>query len=263
MALWPTAPTGFNTIHFWSLAVEEQFYLVWPALIWWVDRRGATRLAVASLVLAPIIRLVFVWSGNIPAAYVLMPARMDALACGAILALIAEQSPDAVRRAPWQWVAVSGAALALFLIWDGTTLPADRAMASVGYTFVALWWTAVLAAVLAGTGLARLSTGAIIRWVGRRSYALYVLHYPILIACRRGASWIHPIEQASHADIGAYALFVVINLALVGLAAEVSWRLLETPALRLKDRFREPNEAGVRALESSGPRPDEPGRRLA
>lgn len=80
-------PVG-TTPHFWSLAVEEQFYLLWPLLIYLLPRRAAMRVCLGCIVGAPAIRIMLLLAGiGNPAAYVLMPCRVDALAVGGWLAL--------------------------------------------------------------------------------------------------------------------------------------------------------------------------------
>ncbi|MGA2216294.1 MAG: acyltransferase, partial [Bryobacteraceae bacterium] len=76
---------GFG--HFWSLAVEEQFYFFWPLLVYFLSRRAAKRASVACIFAALTLRTCMVLIGHShPAAAVLMPCRLDALAIGAWLA---------------------------------------------------------------------------------------------------------------------------------------------------------------------------------
>src|SRR5262249_48320120 len=75
--------------HLWSIAIEEQFYLVWPASVALLSRRASFTAAVAAVPLATLVRYILVLrTGSGVAAYVLMPARMDALAVGALLAYL-------------------------------------------------------------------------------------------------------------------------------------------------------------------------------
>lgn len=72
----------------WSLAIEEQFYLLWPLLVWALGERGLWRTCLAMLAAAPIVRLtVALLSEEHWPAYYLLPARMDLLAAGALVAL--------------------------------------------------------------------------------------------------------------------------------------------------------------------------------
>src|SRR5687767_5633954 len=83
--------------HFWSLAVEEQFYLIWPLLVLALNRRQLQITCVLCLIAALAVRVVLNAQGNNPAAFVLTPARLDALAVGAYLALAA-RGPGGLPR---------------------------------------------------------------------------------------------------------------------------------------------------------------------
>ena len=75
--------------HFWSLAVEEQFYFVWPLLVFLWRRETLVKVCVACVVVALGLRIGFAFIGQDLPAYVLLPSRMDALAIGGLLALLA------------------------------------------------------------------------------------------------------------------------------------------------------------------------------
>src|SRR5262249_33425960 len=87
-------PDGLlETGHPWSLAVEEQFYLVWPAIIAWTPRRWLAGLCVAVIGAAIAMRVLLIHQGAALAAYVLTPARADTLAIGATLAIALRSGP--------------------------------------------------------------------------------------------------------------------------------------------------------------------------
>ncbi len=79
--------------HLWSMASQEQFYLIWPLVLVWAGRRGATRLAIAAVVLPPVVHVI--WTTLWPAAYAARPYSngfaFDAIAVGCLLALHREQ----------------------------------------------------------------------------------------------------------------------------------------------------------------------------
>ena len=91
---------------FWSLAVEEQFYLVWPALLLWLPRRARVRLMIGAILLATICRALL--AGHPLTAYVATVTRIDAFAVGGLLAL--------GYRASWRWTLGGAVLLGLALI---------------------------------------------------------------------------------------------------------------------------------------------------
>ena len=88
----------YGTVHLWSLAVEEQFYLVWPLAVLLLGKRGLVALCVALVVMSPLLRLAMLSTDAHPfAVYVFSPVRADALAVGALLAVIATRCPACWR----------------------------------------------------------------------------------------------------------------------------------------------------------------------
>ena len=83
--------------HFWSLAVEEHSYLVWPVLIWLCDRRGAIRACISLVLLALALRFLILSQRSYFDPYTFTPCRIDSLAIGGLTALLI-RSPSGVRR---------------------------------------------------------------------------------------------------------------------------------------------------------------------
>src|SRR3954471_12053673 len=103
----------FNLGHFWSLAVEEQFYLVWPLLVLLLSRRALIGICVACLPISLALRLYFIARGNSAGADFFTASRMDALAVGALVATLARQPAGlAALRRPARWIVIIG-----LLIW--------------------------------------------------------------------------------------------------------------------------------------------------
>jgi peptidoglycan/LPS O-acetylase OafA/YrhL len=185
-----TQPFGVGAAllpHFWSLAVEEQFYLAWPFVVRRLAPAAVARLAIALAILAVLAR-VAVRLAALPdeAAYTWTVCRMDALALGALLAAAARDadlSPRLARRGP----AIIALAILVGLAGLGVTRGYPRTTAlgqTLGYTALAVAFAGlVLAAVLAdvrGTGPLRAAlTFAPLRAVGRVSYGMYVIHFPL------------------------------------------------------------------------------------
>jgi len=251
----------------WSLAIEEHFYLLWPWVVRHTSERGLLRVCAAAALGALALRAALLWAGASPLApYVLTPCRLDTLATGSALAVLAQQgglarlAPTARRVLP--------AALALFVAccaWARAATgvapaPGDFAAATahalgfhahplvqtVGYTLLcAIWGSLLVVAATAAPGsrVARACEAPWLRRLGVHGYALYLFHFfvgalaaGLPFTPSRHPQWFVPAQLA---------LWAVSIGASYGLAL-VSWRLLEQPALSLKRHFPYPVRARTR-----------------
>ncbi len=232
--------------HFWSLAVEEQFYVVWPAAlalvtalaVWRARRRGTSTPVlrpVADRVLGPVTVLVvlawvasFVWSvvltrAEPTAAYFSTPARAWELATGALLALAAARGLRLPARGR-ALVATTGLAailVAVLAYGPGTPFPGWQAAVPV------LGTAAVLAAGDDGHahGLARLLVVRPATWLGDISYSLYLWHWPVILLtpAALAATPFAPVPTVVR-------LLLVVGLSLA--LATTSYHLVEAPFRR-------------------------------
>jgi peptidoglycan/LPS O-acetylase OafA/YrhL len=229
--------------HFWSLAIEEQFYLVWPAVVLLLGRRWLVGLCCAMVVGALALRAVFVLVlDNYGAAYYFTPARMDALALGALVALAARSGTGRGVAMLLRWrrpvLAATGAALAVLFVWRGLWWQ-DQIVGTLGFSVVAFFFAAVLVTALnapARSGLGRVFTHPVLLFFGRYSYSLYVFH---LVVHRVLKKTIFDPARAPEFVLGIplQLAFLVTATALSVLIAVVSWHVFEKHFLKLKDRF--------------------------
>jgi len=244
--------------HLWSIAVEEQFYLVWPLLAVLFSRRAAALVAVAAIPIAISFRAGAVFGeASVISAYVLMPARMDSLATGALLAF-AVRSPTIWRaiarrlqrlaQAPLQrWVAGLLAVWVAISVWSQGGRGLMQAMQIGGFSVVAGCAGILLAATLAARPSAPLRAALrrpIARAIGRHSYAMYLFHLPIDVALRK--SWMNPSGVWQ-----ALAFVAVASAITIGLAA-LSWQAVERPCLDLKAYFPYPDSMMGNSPQSIG-----------
>jgi peptidoglycan/LPS O-acetylase OafA/YrhL len=245
---------SFFLSHFWSLAIEEQFYLIWPLLLFALPRRALAPALVALMLAGPILRWLVASLLHLPADRVASAvgvctlSQLDAFAMGALVCLL----PAAPRRsgallavaAPVAWLAgalwsgwgvaptqLYGAPLALG--YPNTLAAHDQFL--WGYSAIdALAALLVWAVVSRGWGVSMLEWRPL-AWLGRVSYGVYVLHFPL-------AHLLSPLVFRIHDATGAgiYASLALWSLPylalLLGLAA-ASYHFYERRFLAAKGRI--------------------------
>ncbi|MFT2815266.1 acyltransferase family protein [Leifsonia sp. A12D58] len=219
----------------WSLAVEEQFYLVWPLLIavLFLIRRPTLRVALVVLlaaVSATWMGILFTPGSDATRVYFGSDTHSFGLALGAALALLL-RGPLAATGAPSRISRIRpllGLAALAGLVALAITLTSDGSFTyRGGLVLVSVLTTTAIWAGVSGDRFGRLLDVQPLRAIGIRSYGIYLWHWPVLVLLQ--AAWpvssVAAIEQAI--PIGLLAL--VITLA----AAEASYRWVEQPIRRL------------------------------
>jgi peptidoglycan/LPS O-acetylase OafA/YrhL len=227
----------------WSLAIEEQFYLIWPLVVSRLGRDALLRVCAGLVVLAPLCRLALAWGGaNELAPYVLTPARVDTLAIGAFLA-IASRDPGGLARLLPAARAV-GAALAVGLVvWfvaAGGIQPFATAFLVLGFSGVAAAFGALLALTVSaapGSLLHGVFTWRVLRSFGKYSYALYLFHLPLRAVVRDVGFTPASLPAVAGSLIPGQIAFYAVSTALAFLAAVASWYFYESRFLALKRFF--------------------------
>lgn len=230
--------------HFWSLAVEEQFYLVWPFVVMWLSRRQLAWTCLLACLFALATRIGLLWWGVAPlTTYVSTLTRLDSLCAGALLAIGIRDArfyPWIARAALPVTVGMAVAVAALDAAWPVLRYE-TTGMHMVGHTLLAILFAGLIgtaATVRPDHVLARSLTIRPLTKLGLYSYAIYVLHRPVYRMVQSfDWSWLSP-------TIRGYTIFGV-SLALSVLAAAVSWIVLERPMLSLKRYFPRPGEEGA------------------
>jgi peptidoglycan/LPS O-acetylase OafA/YrhL len=210
--------------HLWSLAIEEQFYLVWPAVVLVCSRRILLRLCVGVILACCLLRntptaqMVSIQHPNL--LYRLTPFRIDSLVFGACAALIARDPQWSTIARRYLGVAFAGgvAATAITIRVARSTAPNTRAMTGFGYSALALTFASIVLYAFFYSGsrgvISKLFRSTVLTRFGKYSYAIYVFHAPLLLHLNK------PV-----------ALLATYFLALV------SWNGLERHFLRLRRRF--------------------------
>jgi peptidoglycan/LPS O-acetylase OafA/YrhL len=224
-----------HTGHFWSLAVEEHFYAVWPAVVRFCNAKRLAILCVVMVIAA--IGLRYILASHGLDAFFLTPCRMDVLAIGGLLAILA--SKDGLRRlTPYAKWSIAGIVILLVPLYLFKTGTSDILVQTAKHTLLAAMYGCLLVAAVGATegGLvARFFTNRFLRFFGKYSYGLYVYH-----GLLGGVflSWF-PITQSDYVvPFVASALARVAGATIISVTiAWVSWHLYENPFLRLKRYF--------------------------
>jgi peptidoglycan/LPS O-acetylase OafA/YrhL len=221
--------------HLWSLAVEEQFYLVWPAIAvlaarWW-GRRGVALVAITGAVASTAWMAILATANGYPEladpsrAYFGTDAHAMGLLVGAALAcvwrpgLIRADLPSGAKQAINAAGVLGVAGILAFYLWSGEFSPS---LYRGGFLVLAIVVAATIAAVThSASALGPLLGRQPLRWLGQRSYGIYLWHWPVFMVLRPGLDT--PLD-------GTVNLIVRLTVTL-GIA-ELSFRFVEMPIRR-------------------------------
>jgi peptidoglycan/LPS O-acetylase OafA/YrhL len=226
----------------WSLAVEEHFYLVWPAVVLLLSRRALLTVSATIFVLSPILRGIFAARGLSPdLIYMLSWFRLDGLAAGALIAIWVRSS-YADRKVACRIAAALVAAMAVMTVSGARFgLLQSHTPVSLGlrYTQAYLGFGALFVLTVAYRGTV---WTAPLRWrvmqlIGTLSYCLYLIHLSIgdgyeFLVRKYSASAVSTLGPT-----GAVVARAVVMIGVSVAIALLSRVFLEQPFLALKDRF--------------------------
>lgn len=228
---WPWQTNWVGLAHLWSLAVEEQFYLVWPLVVLLLPKRGLAMLCGILIVAGYYFR---VWTDDIfqkqwsEASYVLPYCRMDGLAAGSLLAAAMRLGWLTFRG--WQHEVVrdlafiSGMTMLYILMagnshWRGTLV----ALMFMGFVFLAL---------SPASHVHRWCQAGWLRHIGKYSYALYVFHQMFIVLYWK--VFREPLEALGWSLPAVQSVYHVLAFAATYGLARLSWRFIEKPFLEMK-----------------------------
>jgi peptidoglycan/LPS O-acetylase OafA/YrhL len=212
-------PDAFTPL--WSLAVEEQFYLLWPFAVYFLDNRSLWRLCIFLIVAAPVLRGAFHFEHHWPI-YMLTPFRMDLLAAGGLLCLQWRERRKEVERlgtigGPLLIAARLAGMLALMRL-GYSTYENTRTGNVLIYEACLLIAVGAIMFALGGRGVALLQWAPVV-YIGEISYSMYLVHVG---AIALAGKWLHGI------------LLATVALALTIGYASLSWNLMERRLLGRK-----------------------------
>jgi peptidoglycan/LPS O-acetylase OafA/YrhL len=235
---WPKVP---YLGHFWSLAVEEQFYLVWPALVFFLPRRALPWLCLGAVAYGIAGRYALLQAGAPLYANLATQLHLDGLAIGCLLACLARRPKG---LAPWRPLAVvvaAGATVATIVLhWRGYEAPTVGKRVLL-QTIVSLGFGGCLLLAATASPSSRLRAALCAPWltrVGLYSYSLYVIHAPILVWAGRHEVNVRLLPSVLGSQLPAQLLFSALTAALCLALSALSYHQLELRFLALKRYFR-------------------------
>ncbi len=206
-------------LHSWSLGVEEQFYLLFPATLVFAQRIGKARLTIAALAIGSFLLCVIATPRFQSASFYLLPTRGWELMIGAALALGMVSVPKRLDQA----AGAAGLALsitAVVLLSESDPFPGWRAL-------LPTLGAALIIASSPRTVVSRALSVAPLVYVGRISYSLYLWHWPVFVFLRH-----------VNADPELSPALALAGIAALGVLSAATYRWIEQPARRGSTPFR-------------------------
>jgi peptidoglycan/LPS O-acetylase OafA/YrhL len=225
--------------HLWSLAVEEQFYLLAPLLIRFVAPKKFRPVLVVLILSVPLLRTLLLVFGTSPSlATILMPCRADSLGIGMLLASFWSADNFIPRMRANSGKLYGGlAALSLLVVflWVWAPFSSSFAMQTMGFTVLAAFYALLLLLVLTEPQgpVAAVMRARWLRELGKVSYAVYIFHIVVNVACH--ALLLHKSPRISTPS-GAAVTLLAAGITFV--VARISWQLVEQPLLRKGHAFK-------------------------
>lgn len=226
--------------HFWSLAIEEQFYFVWPLMVFFLSSKTMIRLSVAIIFGALAMRLAIQYSG-LPevGSHVLTPCRADCLAFGALIAYLVREPAglDKFFKLSKIIFALGFVAIASIVLVHGYKFP--QYVQNFVYSLNALVFAALMLIVLNSPSQSpwvRVFSNPVLRSFGKYAYALYVFNQ--LVAFNPvSRKLIARLLNIGDTGLIGTAIYCIYGICATYLLALASWHLLEKHFLKLKKYF--------------------------
>jgi peptidoglycan/LPS O-acetylase OafA/YrhL len=221
----------------WSLAVEEQFYLVLPAVIWFVPAPRLPYVLGGAILAAPALQLFLdlKYRDGMIASFSLMPCRADGLLLGVMAGLLVRHQPFWEALKSWRhwlvsvWIVLL-AGLPVFMVFKQADPLHSFWMSTLGFSWLALFYLGLLllGLIYSGGRLGRILRNSWLKKLGTISYGIYLLHWPVL-----GLTFMIFRSKRPWAETSAERGLVVLALTLTIAIAAISWAIFEKPLLKI------------------------------
>ncbi|MCA9194101.1 MAG: acyltransferase [Planctomycetales bacterium] len=215
--------------HFWTLAIEEQYYMAWPFVVYGFNARRLFWISMTLSIVCLIGRATFCYvSNNEVAGDVLTFFRFDGLLLGASVATVIRISSDLGRL-----TRVAGGMLVGSILVNSILFSQGGRLLEIPHTFVCVMWSALVLLVVSDSSKYRISAlfeSPLLKNLGKYSYAMYVFQNPLIPIME---SVLDP-DEMSKTFFGGLIYSCLMIILTYGCAV-VSWHCLENWMLRLRD----------------------------
>jgi peptidoglycan/LPS O-acetylase OafA/YrhL len=247
---WYEGFKGWNAVahplqHFWSVSIEEQFYLIWPFLVLNLARRRLMGVCVTLMAVALALRALLYWLHLPFAAYTWTICRADSLAVGAAVALAARAPGDWKILLKWArrlaLPALGAIILARILNPRCTVGPGDTPtffMNTFELTLAAIFFAASIGLAVASHRESlghRLLASSFLRFFGKYSYCLYICHLPVIVLLAKAGLNCAHLAGKLHSELLSVLAVDSVAFAASIMIAFLSWHLYEKQWLKLKN----------------------------
>jgi peptidoglycan/LPS O-acetylase OafA/YrhL len=226
--------------HFWSLAIEEQFYLFWPIMIFFIRKSAMIKKLIIGLIALAIATRLAVWATyphEVEKFYCSTFTRMDSLLMGSLLAVHLREG----KEIPLKLIKIIFVSFAALIILSlsifGNVRQDNLFFPTLGYTLAAAFFTSVVYLVLRNEALVKgwVHHLNVLRFAGKISYGMYVFHIPIYLVLCNLLSRV--LTGSSQWLIGGPLLVSGLSVLLTIVASTISFYAVERPILTLKKHF--------------------------
>ncbi len=255
-----TSRTPLGTGGFWSLAIEEQYYLMWPALVLLLSRRALFRTCIGLAVFSITARFVMAQTGwSWAAIYSATFARFDPLAIGGALAIAARAPAGLQRLRKPAWFLAATAVGGLFLVdlavHKLSHVNRESVLAAQLALLPILWGSSLVLTQTAAASsfISRITMTPFLRSFGKYSYSLYLFHghliiLPVGMGYNMKGTW---MPKVFGSVLPGELLWLIVAFAICFGLSWLSWHLYENQFLKLKRYF--PSGGKARGSKRSSP----------